>query len=745
MTRRHAIAALPIACILFLGASLAPAAEEILKLVPDSASGFLLVNHPAAADAKIQALGREMQLPVPSLLAMLKQQFGIQDGLDENGTMGLIVLPPEIDGAIPTMILLMPVTDYGKFIEQLKPENAEEAVTKIEVMRTPAWARNIGGYAALTDISHKDVLEKTITLSREVPAGLAPWREWLAANDVAGVILQPGIKRVSARAQEAIRNMKPLLAQAGDQAKAAVAMFNIYASFFQAAEKEVSACGIGLQLDKQNAVRITNRTSLVSGGDWGQLLAQNHPAGENLLKGLPDEPFVAVGGGVVSEAMLDKLMKFSFNIMKSMPDLYGMSAEQVDKISETSVQALKGIRGASFMLGEGQSNEPIYSKFIGVMQVDNSQAFLANYEKYLRQYGKLIKDAHSPILQPPTIEKSVIGGVASLQITMNVPQPPGVAKMPQQARLMETLLGPGEKITTWLAPVDEHHIVMGYVSKKHIQDTLKALKQGKPGLANDEGVSKTAALLPPDAILVAYISPQGTIDFIKRMASVIIPPEMKVEQKIPDFPKTPPLGFALTTAPNELQTSLIVPAEVLLAVPQYIQKINSQQVTQAKTFNKEAEAQYKLGEESLKNEKLDEAITHFQQALRSEPDYTEAHNSMGVALFKKGRIPEAIEYYQQALRLKPDYPEAHNNLGSALVDVGRLQEAIEQFKQSLRLNPDFAEAYFNLALAYAKIGRSAEAITSAQKALELAKSQGKTAQAKQIEDWLKTNREVKPE
>jgi tetratricopeptide (TPR) repeat protein len=252
-------------------------------------------------------------------------------------------------------------------------------------------------------------------------------------------------------------------------------------------------------------------------------------------------------------------------------------------------------------------------------------------------------------------------------------------------------------------------------------------------------------LLPPDAILVAYISPQGTIDFIKRMASVIIPPEMKVEQKIPDFPKTPPLGFALTTAPNELQTSLIVPAEVLLAVPKYIEKINSQQVTQAKIFDKEAEAQYKLGEESLKNEKLDEAITHFQQALRSEPDYTEAHNSMGVALFKKGRIPEAIEYYQQALRLKPDYPEAHNNLGSALVDVGRLQEAIEQFKQSLRLNPDFAEAYFNLALAYAKIGRSAEAITSAQKALELAKSQGKTAQAKQIEGWLKSNRAGQPD
>ena len=73
---------------------------------------------------------------------------------------------------------------------------------------------------------------------------------------------------------------------------------------------------------------------------------------------------------------------------------------------------------------------------------------------------------------------------------------------------------------------------------------------------------------------------------------------------------------------------------------------------------------YKQGEEArLKNEKSDEAITHFQQALRLKPDYAEVHNGLGVALFKKGRIPEAIEHYQQAIRLKPDYPEAHNNLG----------------------------------------------------------------------------------
>jgi tetratricopeptide (TPR) repeat protein len=380
-------------------------------------------------------------------------------------------------------------------------------------------------------------------------------------------------------------------------------------------------------------------------------------------------------------------------------------------MSEMSSQFFKGIRGASFMLGVSQSSEPIYSKLIGVMRVENSQVFMANYEKYLQQYSELLKDAHSPILQPPTVEKTEIGGVAGLQITMFVPQPPGGAQMPQQARVMETLMGPGGKITTWLAPVDEHNIIMGYVSKEHMQQTIEAVKQGKPGLANDAEVSKTAGMLPSDAILVGYLSPQGMIEFIKRMGSVVMPPEMKVEQKIPEFPKTPPIGFAVTTAPNELQTCLVVPGEILLAVPKYIEKINSQKVSQAKTFGKEAEDENKQGEDSLKNEKMDEAITHFQKAIMLKPDYAEAHNNLGAVLFKNGRIQEAIMHFQQALRL----------------------------------NPDFAEAHYNLALAFAKTGRKAEAVASAQNGLELAKAQGKTEQAKKIEDWLKSNGGGKPE
>ena len=120
-----------------------------------------------------------------------------------------------------------------------------------------------------------------------------------------GVILRPGIKRVSAKVQQGIERMQSTLAQAGENAQAAAAVFDMYAKMLQTAEKEVSACGFGLLLDKQNVLHVTSRTSLVPDGKWARFVAQVRPAKENLLAGLPAGPFAAAGGGAISDALLD--------------------------------------------------------------------------------------------------------------------------------------------------------------------------------------------------------------------------------------------------------------------------------------------------------------------------------------------------------------------------------------------------------------------------------------------------------
>jgi len=369
MTRRFTFAALAMACVLWLTASRAPAAEDILKLVPDSAWGFLVIHRPDAVDAKLQALGREAQRPVPSPLAMLKQ-LGMGEGLDDTTAAALLVLPPQGDNRLPTAILLVPVADYGKFRGQFQPASTTDEVTSITMMNQPAWIRHIGSYAALTDASHRAALEKTLRLAKEIPAGLASWKKWLAQSDVAAVILSPGLKQLSARGQESLRRAKASFAHMGEmegkmaeQLKGVGAVFDIYAKVLQAVEKEVVAYGLGVQLDKQGAVRVVSRTSLVPGGEWARLVGQVPPAKESLLEGLPAGPFV-VAGGMGSTEVLSALIKFEFGLLKNMPQWYGLNEKQTEKLVDSMTQLTKRYHALSMSLGVGKGDEPIFSNII---------------------------------------------------------------------------------------------------------------------------------------------------------------------------------------------------------------------------------------------------------------------------------------------------------------------------------------------------------------------------------------------
>jgi tetratricopeptide (TPR) repeat protein len=120
--------------------------------------------------------------------------------------------------------------------------------------------------------------------------------------------------------------------------------------------------------------------------------------------------------------------------------------------------------------------------------------------------------------------------------------------------------------------------------------------------------------------------------------------------------------------------------------------------------------------------KQDEAIAHFEAALRARPDLVEVHNNLGAVWLKMpGRLNDAIGQLEEALRLNPEYAGAHNNMGFALAkSPGRLNDAIAQYREALRLKPGYAEAHSNLANALAMVpGRTNEAIAEYEEALRL--------------------------
>ena len=131
------------------------------------------------------------------------------------------------------------------------------------------------------------------------------------------------------------------------------------------------------------------------------------------------------------------------------------------------------------------------------------------------------------------------------------------------------------------------------------------------------------------------------------------------------------------------------------------------------------QAHYNLALALFQLGRVQEATEHWNQALRLKPDFAKSHNNLGAALIQLGKGPEAVEQFEQALRIQPDDAEAHNNLGAALIRLGKRQEAMEQFELALRIQPDDAEAHYNLGLALAGAGRVQEAIGHYEQALRI--------------------------
>lgn len=104
------------------------------------------------------------------------------------------------------------------------------------------------------------------------------------------------------------------------------------------------------------------------------------------------------------------------------------------------------------------------------------------------------------------------------------------------------------------------------------------------------------------------------------------------------------------------------------------------------------------------------AIPYFEEAVKKEPDFAEAHINLGALYGKLGRYKEAIEALKQAIRLQPDSTEAHCYLGLAYCMFGYYKEAIEILNLAVLFQPNYARAHFILGLNYIFLGDKASAL-----------------------------------
>jgi tetratricopeptide (TPR) repeat protein len=113
---------------------------------------------------------------------------------------------------------------------------------------------------------------------------------------------------------------------------------------------------------------------------------------------------------------------------------------------------------------------------------------------------------------------------------------------------------------------------------------------------------------------------------------------------------------------------------------------------------------------ALQTDSPDEARRAYQEALRLQPSFVEAHMNLGLLHYNAGDFEEAETCYRRALHVGPDSALAYFNLGVVLEDRQDKSGALAAYAEALRRAPDFREAHCNLAALYEQLGRRRDAI-----------------------------------
>jgi Tfp pilus assembly protein PilF len=161
----------------------------------------------------------------------------------------------------------------------------------------------------------------------------------------------------------------------------------------------------------------------------------------------------------------------------------------------------------------------------------------------------------------------------------------------------------------------------------------------------------------------------------------------------------------------------------------------------------------------------EKAVECFRQALRLNPNYSEAQINLAITLAEMGayeqaasevgdvqsREPggrarlglgvlgklanahaelarkyhllgmfaEAVREYDNALSLCPKFPDIHNRRALSCREAGDVDGAKTSLLRALELNPKYVEAHVNLGLLYQRLGQVTDAAASWERALAL--------------------------
>ena len=113
---------------------------------------------------------------------------------------------------------------------------------------------------------------------------------------------------------------------------------------------------------------------------------------------------------------------------------------------------------------------------------------------------------------------------------------------------------------------------------------------------------------------------------------------------------------------------------IALAMPTSLVWAN---VGEAKPAANQADPDFVAGKRAVKAKDWKAAIEAFGKVIASKPDSADAHNYLGYSHRQLDQLEQSFTHYNEALRIDPNHRGANEYIGQAYLRVGKPEKAAE--------------------------------------------------------------------
>jgi hypothetical protein len=559
---------------------------DVFSVAPKDSLGVLRVRNLAATSKKLGDFAKKLNLVAmkPELadpMAALKTEFKVSEGLKEDGDVGLILLPaaqwPDMSAAQPggkepqpAIVVLIPVTDYAKFVSGIEGATTEGDITVFKQDENTFMA-HWGDYAAISPKKEylagkgEGVKVNAFTAKEMEAKDAVLWANIAAMKAVFGPKLAEHKDKWLAEVDDQM-SKDAERAKYSPVAKAAVTQLIKVADTFLS-----EAQGATFSFDVSGeALRTTVAAEFAPDSYLGKLVTTLKGSDRSLTAGLPGGAYIYFGGMNANGPAAYKLIQdIATPILDEYKKVDPANSESVAKFMALLDQSSKSTKSVSFgvIAPHGTLGQDPLLQMLYVAKGD-AKAMMEKYDQDTANLTNKLMEASGQGGIVYTYKKAdkTLDGVTFDSLIGLPKENPQTVEEGQMAFAMNLMYGPSGAVS-YFGAVDDNTLVGTLcLTDAAMSKLIAAAKADSDDLAASAPIAATTKALPQNPIGLFYFS----VDELMKTANNYMGQQgVPITLPVPDA--LSPFGFAIDTEGTTLRIDSYLPADTLKAISDAVQ------------------------------------------------------------------------------------------------------------------------------------------------------------------------------